>query len=39
LEQGVFKLPELETVSLDGAEDAYRRLHDGTAHKKLVIVI
>lgn len=39
LEQRVFKLPELETVSLAGAADAYQRLHDGTAHKKLVIVI
>ena len=38
VEQGLFKPPDFETVTLDRAALAYGRINDGTASKKQVIV-
>lgn len=37
IEAGQFPVPELELIGLDMATDAYRRIDDRTARKKLVI--
>jgi hypothetical protein len=38
VEQGFFKPPNFETVTLDRAVEAYQHINDGTARKKQVIV-
>jgi NADPH2:quinone reductase len=38
VEQGLFKAPDFETVTLDGAAQAYGNINDGTARMKQVIV-
>jgi hypothetical protein len=38
VEQGLFKPPDFETVTLDQAALAYVQINDGKARKKQVIV-
>jgi NADPH2:quinone reductase len=38
VEQGLFKPTDFETVTLDGAAQAYGNFNDGTARMKQVIV-
>ena len=38
VEQGLFKPPDFETVTLDRVALAYGHINDGTAWKKQVIV-